>query len=89
MIFSFTLFYSGINLLLGGEDIRISSISDSEDGAVEMFSTSSSKSRVISIVMVDIGLSEHSKVFNLRSAKRRTVIANEDHLRLRSAHTLD
>ena len=45
-----------------------------------MLSASGSKSAVVSIVVVDIGLCKHGKVFNLRSAKRRTVVADEDHL---------
>lgn len=86
---SWALFYSNISLLLSGKNIRVSSINDSENRAVEKLSASSSKSSVISIVVVYTGLGKHSKVLNLGSAKRRAVVGDEDHLCLGSAHALD
>ena len=88
MLISCIYFITTKYLLLGGEDIRISSISDGEDRAVEDLSASSSKSSVVSIVVVNIGLGKHGNVLNLGSAKRRAVVGDEDHLSLSFAHAL-
>ena len=53
-----------------------------------MFSASSSKSTVITVVVVNRSLGKHGKVFNLGSAKGRAVVADEKHLCLRLAHVL-
>jgi hypothetical protein len=86
---SYALFYSKISLLLSGEDIRVTSINDGEDRAIEKLSASGSKSSVISIVVVYTGLCKHCKVLDFGSAKRRAVVGDEDHLCLGSAHALD
>lgn len=78
-----------LKLLLSSQDIRISRISNGQDGAVEKLSASSSKSGVISIVVVNLSLCKHSKVLNLGSTKWRTVIGDQYHLSLGLAHALE
>ncbi len=75
-------------LLLSGQDIRVSCISDGEDRTVEKLTASSSKSTVVTVIMVNRCLGKHGEILDLRTTKRRAVIGDENHLCLGSAHVL-
>ncbi|KAL7491822.1 hypothetical protein ACHAWT_001084, partial [Skeletonema menzelii] len=70
------------------QDVRISSINDRDDRAVEHLSAGSSKSSVVTAVVVNLNLGEHGKVLNLGLTQRRAVGGDENHLRLSSAESL-
>eukprot|EP00977_Amphora_coffeiformis_P012253 scaffold3028_cov174-Amphora_coffeaeformis.AAC.25 len=76
------------NLLLGSgaaQDIGITGINNGQDGTVEEFTASRSQGRVVSRVVMHLGLGQHGHVFNFRLAQMRAVAADEDHLGLVAA----
>ena len=75
-------------LLLSGQDIRVSCISDGEDRTVEKLTASSSKSTVVTVIMVNRCLGKHGEILDLRTTERRAVIGDENHFCLGSAHVL-
>jgi len=80
-----------IHLLLVacGQDIRVTTIKDRQDGAVVELSTGGSEGRVVSSVVEDLCLGKHGKVLDFRLSKMRTVRGDEDQLGLTLAKLLD
>lgn len=66
-------------LLLATQNIRITTINNAYNRAVEKLSASSTQLTVVSTVMVNSCLRKHGQVLHLGLAKRRAVGGNEDH----------
>jgi hypothetical protein len=65
---------------LGSQDVRVTGISDRENTGTEELTTSSTEVNVVTVVVVNTSLGQHSIVFNFGLAKRRTVTSNDDQL---------
>lgn len=78
IVYSF-LFYKRINLL-GRQNVRVTSISDGEDTGTEELTTSGTEIDVVTVVVVNTSLGQHSVVFDLRLTERRTVTGDDDQL---------
>ena len=87
--FSRTPDYINLLFLVGGrQDIGVSSIGNAHNRAVEELSAGSSHSRVVTGIVVDLGLGQHGHVFNLGLSKVRAVGGDEDHLGLALSKSL-
>jgi hypothetical protein len=65
---------------LSGQNIRVTSISDRKNTGTEELTTSGTEVNVVTVVVVDTSLGQHSVVLNFGLAKRRTVTSNDDQL---------
>jgi hypothetical protein len=72
-----------------GQDIRVTSIKDTHDGAVEELSAGSSQGSIVTRVVVNLALGKHGHVFDLRLAQMRAVGGDNDQLRLLLAKRFD
>jgi hypothetical protein len=71
------------------QDVRVSGVDNGHYRAVEEFTAGSSKSSIVTSIVVDGALGQHGVVLNLRFAKVRAVGRNENHLGLGHAESLD
>ena len=72
-----------------GEDIRVTSVSDGHNGNTVESTARGTKVNVVTVEVMDISLSQHCIVLELRSAKSRAVGRNEQQLGLTSAKSLE
>lgn len=63
-------------------DIGITWINNAEAAYSEIFSTGSAQVNIISIVVMNSNLGQHSIIFNLRLSQRRTIVGDDDKLPL-------
>ena len=90
---SIVVFYNSLlyRLLLAAriKNIRITRVHDGENGAVEELTAGSSKSGVITSVVMHLRLGKHGVVFDFRLAKVRAVGGDQDFLGLILSQSLD
>ena len=89
--FQIILFYPihVYSLLAHGKNVTISTIGNRKNGAVEQFTASSSKCSIVTSVMVNLGLGQHSKVFYFRTTEWWAVGGNENQFCLGFTQSLD
>jgi hypothetical protein len=77
----FIIFYKKrSSFLLSAQDIRVTGISDGEDTGAEKLTASSTKIDVVTVVVVNTSLGQHSVVFDLGLAERGAVTGDDDQL---------
>lgn len=62
------------------KDIRVTRVDNTHDSNTEIFTTGRAKIDVVSVVVIDNGLGQHSIILNLGLSERRSVVGNEYHL---------
>ena len=72
-----------------GEDVGVTGVGDGEDGDTEVLTASSAQFDVVAVVVVNIGLGEHSIVLNLGSHQRRAVRRDDDELGITVSERLE
>ena len=74
----------GLFTLFGGkgrsDDVRISRVGDGHGADSEVFTASSTKINVVSVVVVDSTVGKHGVVFNFRLSEWWGVVGDKDHL---------
>lgn len=73
----------------GGEQVRVTSVEDGHNTDAEQLTSSSTKSDVGALVVVDGSLGKHGVVLDLGLAQRRRVSRDEYELSLARAHVLE
>lgn len=72
-----------------GEDIRITGVGDCHNGNTVELTARGTQIDVVTGVVVDIGLGQHSVVLQLRAAESRAVRRDQQELCLTSSHSLE